>query len=188
MLSNTICSLKDGIFSLKSAYMLARNLNPLNLVTNPIAWVWKVVAPPKIQFFLWLCLHNSVPTGDVLGSRDLNIDPMFNLCQRGNETIEHLLRSCEVAQRFWQDLKFPQCLRDSFKLPFGKWLEINCQKEIRSDIMGLPWKILFVMGIWHIWLHRNEVTFRLGRVDNMSHMRCIKESVEFFSLGINCKV
>ena len=67
--------------------MLARNLNPLNLVTNLIAWVWKVIAPPKIQFFfflvcvcVWLCLHNSVPTGDVLGSRGLNIDPMCNLC------------------------------------------------------------------------------------------------------------
>ena len=134
--------------------MLARYLNPLNPVTNPIAWVWKVVAPPKIQvfffFFVWLCLHNSVPTRDVLGSRGLNIDPMCNLCQRGNETIEHLLRSCEVVQRFWQDLKFPQCLKDSFKLPFGKWLEINYQREIKSNIMGLPWKILFVMGIWHI--------------------------------------
>ena len=92
---------KDGIFSLKSAYLLARNLNPLNLETNPIAWVWQVEASPKVQFFLWLCLHNSVPTGDVLGSRGLNIDPICSLCQRDNETIEHLLRSCEVAQRFW---------------------------------------------------------------------------------------
>ena len=52
---------KDGIFSLKSAYLLARNLNSLNLETNPIAWVWKVEAPPKIQFFLWLCLHYGLP-------------------------------------------------------------------------------------------------------------------------------
>ena len=65
---------------------------------------------------------------------------------------------------------------------------INCQKDISSNIMGLPWKILFVMGVWHIWLHRNEVTFRSGRVDNASYRRCIKESAEFFSLGINCKV
>ena len=84
-------------------------------------------------------------------------------------------------------MKFPQCLRDSFKLPFEVWLETNCQKEIKSEIKGLPWKILFVMGIWHLWLHRNEVTFRSGRVDNMNHRRCIKESAEFFSLGINCK-
>ena len=42
---------KDGIFSLKSAYMLGRNLDPLNLVIIPIAWVWKVIAPPKIHFF-----------------------------------------------------------------------------------------------------------------------------------------
>ena len=46
---------KDGIFSLKSTYMLARNLDPLNLVMNPIAWVWKVIAPPKIQIFVAMC-------------------------------------------------------------------------------------------------------------------------------------
>ena len=141
-----------------------------------------------MQFFLWLCLHNGVPTGDVIGSRGLNIDPICSLCQRDNETIEHLLRSYEVAQRFWQNLNFPQCLRDSFNLPLGKWLEINCQKDISSNMMGLPWKFLFVMGVWHIWLHRIEVTFRSGRVDNASYKRCIKESAEFFSLGINCKV
>ena len=47
---------------------------------------------------------------------------------------------------------------------------------------------MFVMGVWHIWLHRNEVTFRSRRVDNTSYRRCIKESAKFFSLGINCKV
>ena len=71
---------KDGIFSLRSAYLLARNLNPLNLETNPIAWVWKVEALPKVRFFLWLCLHNGVPIGEVLGSRGLNIDPTCGLC------------------------------------------------------------------------------------------------------------
>ena len=71
---------KDGIFSLRSAYLLTRNLNPLNLETNPIAWVWKVETLLKVQFFLWLCLHNGVPIGEVLGSRGLNIDPTCGLC------------------------------------------------------------------------------------------------------------
>ena len=54
--------------------------------------------------------------------------------------------------------------------------------------MGLPWKILFPMGVWHIWLHRNEFTLRLGRVDHSSYRRCIKDNAEFYSFGINSKV
>jgi len=81
--------------------LLARGLNPLNLETELIACVWKVEAPPKVQFFLWLCLHNSVPTGEVLGSRGLNLRPIFSLCKKNNEFVDHLLRGCEVAKYLW---------------------------------------------------------------------------------------
>ena len=47
---------KNGFFSLKSTYLLVRGLNPLNQVIDSIGWVWKVEAPPKVHFFLWLCL------------------------------------------------------------------------------------------------------------------------------------
>ena len=43
---------KNGFFSLKSAYLLARGLNPLNLDSVSVAWVWKVETLPKVQFFL----------------------------------------------------------------------------------------------------------------------------------------
>jgi len=71
---------KNRFFSLKSAYLLARGLNPLNLDTVSVVWVWKVETYPKIQFFLWLCLHNSLLTREVLGSRGLNLDPICSLC------------------------------------------------------------------------------------------------------------
>ena len=92
---------KNGFFSLKSAYLLARGLNPLNLDTVSVDWVWKVETYPKIQFFLWLCLHNSVPTGEVLGSRGLRLDTICNLCHQSMETIYHPLRGCGLAQDFW---------------------------------------------------------------------------------------
>ena len=53
---------KDGLFSLQAAYLIAKGLNPLSLVTQPFIWVWKSETLPKIQFLLWLCLHDSLPT------------------------------------------------------------------------------------------------------------------------------
>lgn len=92
---------KNVFFSPKLACLLARGLNPLNLDTVSMAWVWKVETYPKVQFFLWLCLHNSVPTGKVLGSRGLILDPICSLCHQSNETIDHLLRGCVIAREFW---------------------------------------------------------------------------------------
>lgn len=67
---------KDGSFSLSSAYLLAKGLNPLNLDTVSLSWVWKTTTPPWVQFFIWLCMHNSLPIGEVLGSRGLNLNPI----------------------------------------------------------------------------------------------------------------
>ena len=92
---------KNGFFSLKSAYLLAKGLNPLKLDAVSVEWVWKVEALPKIQFFLWLCLHNSVPTGEILGLRGLSIDSVCSLCHRSNESVDHLLRGCEFAKDYW---------------------------------------------------------------------------------------
>lgn len=105
---------KNEFFSLKLAYLLVRGLNPLNLDTVSVAWVWRVETYPKIQFFLWLYLHNSVPTEEVLGSRGLNLDPMCSLCHQRNESIEHLLRGCVIAHEFWQQLRYPICMRETF--------------------------------------------------------------------------
>ena len=92
---------KNGFFSLKSAYLLAKGLNPSNLDNVSVDWVWKVESYPKIQFFLWLCLHNSVPTGQVLGSRGLRLDTTCKLCHQNMETVDHLLRGCGFARGYW---------------------------------------------------------------------------------------
>ena len=92
--------LKNGLFSLKSAYLIARGLNPLNLNSMSFSWVWKIDTPPKVQFFLWLCLHSSLPTAEVLGSRGLMLDPVCKICNRENETIEHLFKGYDFAHNF----------------------------------------------------------------------------------------
>lgn len=70
----------DGSFDLKSAYLLAKDLNLLNLNTSKGKWVWKVTTIPRIKFFLWLCYHKSIPTREVLGSRGINLDTACELC------------------------------------------------------------------------------------------------------------
>ena len=109
------------------------------------------------------------------------------MCQGGTESIDHLLRECVVAQKFWQDQKSPYCLRDSFMNPIEKWLELNCKSVISSNVMRIPWKLLFAMGDWHLWLHRNNFAFKTGKVDHMIFQKCIKDGAEFYSTGMKTK-
>ena len=65
---------KNGDFSLSAAYVMAKGLNPLNLCTSPISWIWKIKSSPRIIYFIWLVGHNSIPTCEVLGSRGFTLD------------------------------------------------------------------------------------------------------------------
>ena len=79
-------------------------------------------------------------------------------------------------------------MRETFNLPIGEWLEANCKSNIKSKLIGIPWKILFPMGVWNLWLHRNNFIFRTGKVDQSCFKRSIKDSVEFFYVGLNAKL
>ena len=83
---------KDGSFSLKSAYLLAKGLNPLNPSAFTCEWIWKAATTPRIMFFLWLSIHNSVPTCEVLGSRGFTLDTICPIYRRETETLQHIIR------------------------------------------------------------------------------------------------
>ena len=150
--------------------------------------MWKLDAPPKILFFLWLCLHNSLPTCTILGSRGLNLSLSCPICNEGNESIDHLLRGHKIAVKLWKKLEFPLCLVDSFNKPLVEWLLVNYKTEVNSKFMGILWKIIFIMSIWQIWIHRNEVAFRTGKGNPNLVKRCVQSSAEYFSIGMKTKI
>ena len=81
----------------------------------------------------------------------------------------------------------PYCMKDTFNLPIRKWLEFNYRSEGSSSFMSIPWKILFPMGVWQLWLHRNNYVFKSGKVERSWFQKCIRESAEFYAIGFNAK-
>ena len=78
-------------------------------------------------------------------------------------------------------------MKDTFNLPIGKWLESNSHSEASFLFISIPWKILFPMGVWHLWLHQNNHVFKSGKVERSWFKKCIKESAEFYAIGFNAK-
>ena len=54
--------------------------------------------------------------------------------------------------------------------------------------MGIPWKILFPIRVWNLWLHRNNCVFRTGKLERSYFKKSIKDSAKFFSIGRNVKM
>ena len=80
----------------------------------------------------------------------------------------------------------PTGCRQNFLEDLEVWLHLNCTSE--SSQHGIPWKITFPMGVWHLWLHMNAYIFGKGVIDMDFHMQCRRKAAEFFAIAAASKV
>ena len=71
-----------GDFDLKSAYYLAMNFqdSPTLFLGK---WFWKMETLPRIKFFIWMSLHDSIGVGVCLARRGLRELETCQICQKG---------------------------------------------------------------------------------------------------------
>ena len=85
-----------GDFEMKSAYGLATN----SLRDAPFngKWIWKLKILPRIQNFVWKCMHRSIGVKRCLVDRGLQVDANCPRCHVEAESILHMLRDCPVSR------------------------------------------------------------------------------------------
>ena len=84
-------------FSIKSALTLIREDIPE--VRDQIwQFIWKLKAPQRIRFFLWLVAHGRLMTNTNRVSRGLADDLRCKGCLLKEEDTIHLLRDCKCAR------------------------------------------------------------------------------------------
>ncbi|WZZ00453.1 hypothetical protein YC2023_072781 [Brassica napus] len=54
------------------------------------------------SFHMWLVIQNRIPTRDRLIQRGLQVDNRCLLCNRNQETIDHLFFSCDFSYDLWK--------------------------------------------------------------------------------------
>ena len=147
----------NGQFNLSNAYLLTiQKLKPHHSFNG--IWVWKLNVLPRVQFFIWMCLHNSIATRECLAARGIPVNTFCPICHQALETIIHLLRDCSFAVNYWQNLG-ANSRADSFSMNLQDWLKFHCKVNTKYGSMGIPWNMIFAFGVWIIWQHRNRVVF-----------------------------
>lgn len=87
-------------------------------------------------------------------------DPMCPRCNSCPETIMHLLRDCEEASTFWNEVINPNAWSKFFSLGLFPWLEWNLSSK-NDEIGKTPWSwfTFFTVSVAALWKDRNSLVF-----------------------------
>ena len=125
-----------GSFDMGSAYLIASNLMEADSFAG--SWIWKLQTLPRIQMFIWRCMHNSIAVKEVVAKRGILIDTSYPMCHSDNESLTHALRDCNMVKPIWLKLG-TNCLCPSFFSQGTKdWLISNSNLKSSQNAVGLP--------------------------------------------------
>lgn len=101
----------DERYTVKSGYFCAKkevDFRRLGVASNSFSsseklWrvIWSDLFPPNIQFFLWRACLGALATKGNLVNRRCGHDFTCPICLQEEETIEHMLLTCDWAQKIW---------------------------------------------------------------------------------------
>ena len=88
----------NGKFSIRTMY---RGLDLSPKIDFPFRSVWNSVVPSKISFFAWKASWKNMITLDQLKRRGRAVANKCCLCEKEEETIDHLLIHYKIARMLW---------------------------------------------------------------------------------------
>ncbi|XP_056695804.1 uncharacterized protein [Spinacia oleracea] len=141
----------DGLYSVKTAYMLGKSCN---LDDIHAAWleIWKLNVTPKAKHFVWRVCTGTLRVRALLKTRHLSDVDGCPLCPDTVETLNHALFECRSVCNLWKDSGYEVLLRNSNSLPFGDLIVAWSKEEAKVCQMG-------VFLLWSIWNRRNDKIF-----------------------------
>jgi hypothetical protein len=125
--------------------------------------VWKVWAPSRCKFFLWLMLQNRIWTADQLQLREWPSQYFCLLCHRNLETVTHLFSECLVVRQIWTQianwasLSAFQPQKWSAGEPIADWFNGLTSSSSTPKARGA--RSLAILVCWTIWRERNARVF-----------------------------
>ncbi|RVX21575.1 putative ribonuclease H protein [Vitis vinifera] len=144
-----------GKFSVKSLYKSLVSGHPISF---PSSAIWKVTVQPRVSFFGWEATWGKALTLDQLQRRGWALANRCYLCQRHEESIDHILLHCDKVRTLWVLL---------YSMFGVQWVLPATVKETLSGWNGSfvgkkrkgVWKASPLYLFWTVWKTRNKVAF-----------------------------
>lgn len=68
------------------------------------SWLWKLIIPNKIKFFLWVLYHDKFSSNHNLSKMGLNVNPNCHTCVQSIVNTNHLFFECPHITNFWREM------------------------------------------------------------------------------------
>lgn len=126
--------------------------------------MWRIEAPPKIKFFIWLLLKGKILTAENLRRRGIIGPSKCPNCCKSEETMHHLFIECPVVVDCWGKMASIRNInwepQRTIVETIYKWRKDCPWKEKRSSLGKRVWNALPRNLLWRIWLARNHKVFQ----------------------------
>ena len=143
----------DGRFSVKSAYgLLTRDDTPRPDMGALFGRVWRIKVPERVRVFFWLLGNQAIMTNEERHRRHLCASDLCEVCKGGVESAMHILRDCPTMEGIWLRIVPPRKRHEFFKKSLFEWVYGNLGDDAVVD--GVPWSVMFAMGVWWGWKWR----------------------------------
>ena len=116
-------------------------------------------------------------------ARGLHLPTSCPLCNGPSKSIIRVLRDCSIAQQVWNSLSPPMLPNLFFGINLSNWLRLNCKSQ-QPCALGISWGILFPIGVWNPWLHRNRVVFKNEAANKIYKFDIIAKAAEYAFLCV----
>jgi hypothetical protein len=137
--------------------------------------VWKVWAPSRCKFFLWLMVQNRIWTADRLLMREWPNEYFCLLCRRNLEIVQHLFIECPIIRQIWLEISnwasWPPFHPQSWpQHPFiDVWISSLSRSSASSSVKVKGARSLAILVCWSVRRERNCRIFQ-GREKTVSHL------------------
>uniref|UniRef100_A0A7C8YM67 Reverse transcriptase zinc-binding domain-containing protein n=1 Tax=Opuntia streptacantha TaxID=393608 RepID=A0A7C8YM67_OPUST len=112
---------------------------------------WMNLAPPKVEFFMWLALLGKLNTKEVLWRKGILQEDQLHcpFCSAQMETMDHILMTCSVSWAIWtliatdmhQNISMPVTFRQHFEGWIArKWRHTTMKKFWQSTFFATACK------------------------------------------------
>jgi ribonuclease HI len=137
---------KNGIYTAKSGYTwLLSNQIMVGNSHGLWSWIWKIKAPEKYKFLIWLICHDAAPTLALLHHRRIAPSDICSRCNDYRESIMHCIRDCIHSKPIWIKVGFSG----------HEFFSTTCATEWIRYGIDSPSPTLFLATLWWTWRHRN---------------------------------
>ncbi|OQU89062.1 hypothetical protein SORBI_3002G141050 [Sorghum bicolor] len=121
-------------------------------VAAPFPWhkIWQLKVTNKVQIFLWLFIHNSLPLRRTLKRRRIKTETLCPMCNKLDEDCGHLFFKCKGARECWRALHMEELRCTLANCGSGMEVEMKIWEQL-SDT-----QLKIVVWLWNWWTARNK--------------------------------